>query len=81
MLKGYTLALHDILLSVSDFCSGIIKSIIEKYITTMTSSSFQKTKNGNVKPIKFETFDSFAPIVHVKGCFDDLRVPADHVSR
>lgn len=32
-------------------------------------------------PIPFEIHDSFSPIVHVKNCFDDLRVPFSHVSR
>jgi phenylalanyl-tRNA synthetase alpha subunit len=37
--------------------------------------------NPNSAPVKFDIYDSFSPLVDVKSCFDDLRVPIDHVSR
>ena len=37
--------------------------------------------NNNKTEIKFDIYDSFAPIVTTKACFDDLRVHAGHVSR
>lgn len=47
---------------------GILKNAIHDY--------FDKSYSG-----KFEKFDDLCPIVSVKANFDDVLVPADHVSR
>ncbi|KAL8138504.1 hypothetical protein V2J09_004505 [Rumex salicifolius] len=47
---------------------GILKNAIYNYLDTNY-------------PTKFEKFDHFCPIVSVEQNFDDVLVPADHVSR
>lgn len=56
---------------------GIIKTKIEHFMNSYAS----KTSTSGIRPSKFDIYDSFSPLVDVKSCFDDLRVPKDHVSR
>ena len=53
---------------------GILKAKIEEFCKSYANEHYKKNNN-------FEVFDSLSPIVDTKSCFDDLRVPIDHVSR
>jgi phenylalanyl-tRNA synthetase alpha chain len=50
---------------------------IEQFMNSYVS----KTSVSGVRPLQFDIYDSFSPLVDVKSCFDDLRVPKDHISR
>ena len=47
---------------------GILKSLVENVMRGRTGDNF-------------EIYDDFSPVCSVKGCFDDLLTPKDHVSR
>ena len=53
---------------------NIIKTKIEAYCNAYVA---EKEKVNN----KFAIFDNLPPIATTKDCFDDLLIPADHVSR
>lgn len=57
---------------------NIIKQKIEEYCKSYARTHYSKLGSGYEE---FRVFDQLSPLVHVKHCFDDLRVPSDHVSR
>lgn len=51
-------------------------NIVKKRIEYFCNSYALKNNQS-----KFEIFDNMSPVVSTKSCFDDLRIPEDHVSR
>ena len=52
-------------------------NIIKNRIETHFTNTF---KQANGRPL-FQTFDNFPPVVSIQQNFDDLLIPADHISR
>jgi len=51
---------------------GIIKNLVQAYCQKYAKENSQRD---------FVVVEAISPSVDVKSCFDDLRVPANHVSR